>query len=384
MNPANATALVLSAGCSERMGDFKPLMRLGDMTVLERAIGLFQAAGVSRIHVVVGHRATEVISLIERRCARSVMNARYREDMFSSVAAGAASLNEDTEAFFVLPVDIPLVRPATIRDLLQAFPSETTVICHPTFGGRRGHPPLIGRDHIESILKWNKAGGLTALLSRLEDHAVEVPVVDEFIHRDMDRPADYRRLVERLRHRDVFSAAECDALLNDRLQVSSAVAAHGRAVADVAVRIGETLNRAGFSLNLQLIRAAALVHDLARGEPEHARRGAKLLRDLDMPLMAAIVETHMDMSAGEEKPVREAEVVFLADKLVREDRFVGLAERFRVRLDDDHADPRALESARRKFETARLMGERIEAVIGRSLESLLAKAWAHKRTRLRP
>ena len=126
MNPASAAALVLSAGFSERMGGFKPLMKLGEMTVLERAIGLFQAAGVSRIHVVVGHRAAEVIPLIESRGARSILNARYAEDMFSSVAAGAASLVEETDAFFVLPVDIPLVRPASIRDLLRAFPPGPT------------------------------------------------------------------------------------------------------------------------------------------------------------------------------------------------------------------------------------------------------------------
>jgi CTP:molybdopterin cytidylyltransferase MocA len=371
MNPASAAALVLSAGFSERMGDFKPLMRLGEMTVLERAIGLFQAAGVYRIHVVVGHRAAEVIPLIERGGARSVVNARYAEDMFSSVAAGASSLDEETEAFFVLPVDIPLVRPASIRALLQAFPTGTNAICHPTFGGRRGHPPLIGRDHIDSLLTWRGNGGLAALLSRLEGHAVDVAVVDEFIHRDMDRPEDYRLLVDRLEDRKVFSPAECDALLTDRLHVTPAVAAHCRAVADMAVRIGEALNHAGVSLNLGLIRAAALVHDLARGEPDHARCGAKLLRDLDMPQMAAIVATHMDMTLDEEEPISEADVVFLADKLVREDRFVGLTERFRRRLDDDRTDPQARESALRKFATARIMAERIETVIGRSLESLL-------------
>ena len=370
MNPASAAALVLSAGFSERMGDFKPLMRLGEMTVLERAIGLFQTAGVSRIHVVVGHRAAEVIPLIESRGALSVVNARYAEDMFSSVAAGASNLDKETKAFFVLPVDIPLVRPASIRELLQAFPTKTNAICHPTFAGRRGHPPLIGRDHVGVILNWREGGGLAALLTRLERHAVDVDVVDEFIHRDMDRPEDYRLLIDRLKHRDVFSPAECAALLNDRLHVTPAVAAHCRAVADMAVRIGEALNHAGVSLNLGLIRAAALVHDLTRGEPDHARRGAKLLQDLDMPQMAAIVATHMDMTLDEGEPISETEVVFLADKLVREDRFVGLAERFRRRLDDDHADPWARESARRKFETARIMAERIEAIIGCSLESL--------------
>ncbi|MBS1238856.1 MAG: hypothetical protein H6R38_174, partial [Deltaproteobacteria bacterium] len=67
---------------------------------------------------------------------------------------------------------------------------------------------------------------------RLEPHAVEVPVVDEFIHQDMDRPEDYRRLADRIESRRVFSPAECAALLNDRLQVAPAVTAHGRAVAE--------------------------------------------------------------------------------------------------------------------------------------------------------
>lgn len=370
MKPPSAAALVLSAGFSERMRDFKPLMKLGETTVLERVIGLFQAAGLSRIHVVVGHRAAEVIPLIERRGARSVVNTRYTEDMFSSVATGASSLDEETEAFFVLPVDIPLVRPASIRELLHAFPTGTNAICHPTFGGRRGHPPLIGRDHIDCLLTWRGTGGLAALLTRLEGHAVDVAVVDEFIHQDMDRPEDYRRLVDRLEDRKVFSPAECDTLLNERLKVPPAVAAHGRAVAETAVRIGEALNRAGFGLSLRLIRAAALVHDLARGKLHHALGGAELLRALDMPQMAAIVETHMNLAWEGEVPIREAEVVCLADKLVREDRYVGLVERFRRRLDADQADPVARESARRKFETARILAERIEAVIGRSLESL--------------
>ena len=88
--------------------------------------------------------------------------------------------------------------------------------------------------------------------------------------------------------------------MNNRLHVTPAVAAHCRAVADMAVRIGEALNHAGVSLNLGLIRAAALVHDLTRGEPDHARRGAKLLQDLDMPQIAAIVATRMDMTLDRE------------------------------------------------------------------------------------
>jgi CTP:molybdopterin cytidylyltransferase MocA len=354
------------------MGDFKPLMRLGEMTVLERIIRLFQSAGIRRVHVVVGHRMEDLLPLIDRWGAQSVVNARYAEGMFSSVAAGAKSLNRDTAAFFVLPVDIPLVRPATLKDLLGAFPPGKTGVCHPLFSGRRGHPPLIGGAHIDRLLAWHGNGGLAVLLNRLERHAADVAVVDEFIHADMDRPEDFQRLNDLLERRSVFSAAECNALLNERLRISPRVAAHGRAVADVATAIAGALNQAGFCLNLRLVYAAACVHDLARGMPDHARRGARILRDLDMPSIADIVASHTDIGVNKDTPVREAEVVFLADKMVLEDRFVGLANHFNRRSTDFAKDPRSEASTRRRLGVACQIAERIETVIGRSLEGLLS------------
>jgi CTP:molybdopterin cytidylyltransferase MocA len=361
MTPESAAAVVLAAGFSERMGDFKPLMVLGGMTVLERSIRLFQTAGVGRVHVVVGHRAAELIPLIEHAGACSVVNRRFAEGMFSSVAAGVSSLTADTECFFLLPADIPLVRPATLRDLLEAVPAGRQAICHPTFGGRRGHPPLIGADHIPGILGWGGEGGLAALLTRLEPHSVEVAVVDEYIHQDLDRPEDFRRMAARLEERAVFSPAECAALLNERLHAATAVAAHGRAVAGLALRMGQALNRTGGRLDLRLIQAAALVHDMFRGAPGHAERGGRLLRDLDMAPMAGIVESHMDLTVKEGEPVGEAEVVFLADKLIRGERFVGLDARYRARLEEFAADPAALAAVRAKLESARRSAARIEA-----------------------
>ena len=346
MNLASAAALVLSAGFSERMGDFKPLMTLGGETLLERAVRLFQSVGVGAVHVVVGHRAAELTPRVEGLGARCVLNPAYAEGMFSSVRAGAASLAAGTKAFFVLPVDIPLVRPATLRELLASLPEGGAAVCHPIFEGRRGHPPLIGSRHIQRILSWRGDGGLAALLGSLEAHALDVPVVDEGIHLDMDRPEDHRCLAERLARRGVLSPAECAALL-ERHQMPPAVAAHCRAVADVASRIAQALNAAGAGLDPGLVRGAALVHDLLRGKPNHALRCGALLRALDLPLMAEVVEAHMDIALPTEGPVREAEVVYLADKLVMGDRFVGLAERFADRVGAKTADPQARAAARR-------------------------------------
>jgi CTP:molybdopterin cytidylyltransferase MocA len=370
MNPASTGALVLAAGFSERMGEFKPLMTLGGHTLLERAVRLFQAAGVGRIHVVLGHRAADAIPIVERLGARATVNPGYAEGMYSSVRAGTAALDAVVESFFCLPVDIPLVRPATLRALLQTSPGGGSAVCHPTFAERRGHPPLIGSRHIPAILEFGGEGGLAAVLRSLEPHAIDVPVIDEFIHADMDRPCDYRRLAGRLASRDSFTPKECRELLENRLRVPMPVAAHGRAVADAAVSVGCALNRAGYALDLHLIEAAALVHDLARGRPDHARCGAHLLRELGMPRMAAIVETHMELSTSAPLTITEAEIVFLADKLVQEDRWVGLSARFAQRRERFPAGSPAAESLRARMALAERLAADIEAAIGRPLEQL--------------
>lgn len=370
MNPEGATALVLSAGFSERMGEFKPLMTLGGMTLLERVIRLFQSAGVNRIHVVVGHRAIELTPLIQRLGGHCVLNVRYADGMFSSVAAGVASLDERTESFFVMPVDIPLVRAATIRILISTFRPGTTVICHPIFLGRRGHPTLIDRRFIKTITDWRGNGGLKALLDRFESEALDVPVADEFILQDMDSPDDYQRMQRCLKTYAVLSSAECHALLVERLKVPASVWAHGRAVAEQALYIGRALVAAGCRLNLDLIYATALVHDMARGEPGHARQGGRILRELNMPQMAEIVETHMDLSIEKTDPICEAEVVFLSDKLICEDRFVGIDARFLQRLNDHRTEPEIQASIRSRLKSVYRSAERIESITGRPLASL--------------
>ncbi len=374
MNPQSVAALVLAAGSSRRMGEFKPLLTLGGQTILERVIRLFRSIEVDRIHVVIGHRAAELAPRVDRCGACSVLNTRHAEGMFTSVAAGVSSLDERTASFFVLPVDIPLVRPATLRSLMEAYSAGTGGICHPTFQGRRGHPPLIGRRFKAVIADWQGEGGLRALLERFDAEAVDVPVADEFILQDMDGPEDHRRMGERLKTREILSAAECRALLIDIVKVSPAVWAHSQAVAEQALHIGRALVASGCRLNLDLIYAAALVHDLARGAPDHARRGGRMLRDLDLPLMAEIVETHMDLSVAEEDPVRESEVVFLADKLICEDRFVGLDGRFLPRLHNHQANAQVEASIRSKWQSARSSAARIESIICKPLAAVTRAA----------
>jgi len=119
--------------------------------------------------------------------------------MFSSVQAGIRRLNAEYEAFFISPVDIPLVSPATIRRLTEAGEENPGKIVYPVFGEKRGHPPLIPAALAPAILGWEKGGGLKAVLKSKESLAREITVPDSFILFDIDTPEDYAALLERFK-----------------------------------------------------------------------------------------------------------------------------------------------------------------------------------------
>ncbi|MGI6152038.1 MAG: nucleotidyltransferase family protein, partial [Christensenellales bacterium] len=49
--------VIVAAGMSSRMGDFKPMLNIGSISIAQRIIATFQQAGVKRIVVVTGYNA---------------------------------------------------------------------------------------------------------------------------------------------------------------------------------------------------------------------------------------------------------------------------------------------------------------------------------------
>jgi uncharacterized protein len=110
---------------------------------------------------------------------------------------------------------------------------------------------------------------------------------------------------------------------------------HSWRVRDVALLVGERLLAAGVELDLDLLEAGALLHDLAKTATlhnggEHARLGAEWLIDLGYPAVAEIVREHVWLSRNpaEPWPLREIEIVNYADKRVLHDLVVTLGRRF--------------------------------------------------------
>jgi len=348
------------------------LLPLAGSTAFERCIGLFRAAGVGEVIAVLGYRAEELQPLAERAGARCVFNPHFEQEMFSSIAAGCRALAECVEAAFVLPADIPLVRPYTIHQLAAAFVHRRAGIVYPVFAGRRGHPPLIAHKILAEAAEEGAAGPLSDLLARHESEASDLPVADQGIHMDMDTPADYDDLHALADCRDIPTRAECEAILAGQ-SVESTQVRHSRRVAEVAERIVLALVRSGFSVNLELVRAGALLHDVAKGRPDHAAVGAEILRSMDYPQVATVVGAHTDLnfSSGQ---LDECAIVYLADKLVRGESLVTLDQRFQPALTRFSNNPLALLAAQRRMATAQAVALAVESRLGAPLVGVVGEA----------
>ena len=185
-------ALIVAAGMSSRMGDFKPMLTIGEMSIAERVITTFQQAGVTRIVVVTGYQA----ELLERHLAgREVVflrNERYAEtQMFDSACIGLRYLRGKCGRVLFTPVDIPLFTAATVRALLDC---DAALAC-PACEGRPGHPTLLSAELIDGILSDSGENGLQGALSRCGAPMEQIPVADPGVLHDADTPDDYQNLL---------------------------------------------------------------------------------------------------------------------------------------------------------------------------------------------
>jgi CTP:molybdopterin cytidylyltransferase MocA/HD superfamily phosphodiesterase len=374
LDQEDISALILAAGFSRRMGDFKPLLNLGGMTVLERIISLYRSAGVKDIRVISGHRSEAIRSALHAQPVSVVPNRDYKSGMFSSVLAGLRSLPPQTRSFFIHPVDMPLVRPHTLMMLRDAFQNTPAPVIYPVFDDRRGHPPLIERKLEEAILAHDGRGGLRALLQRFDSQALEILTADEGILLDMDTTDDHRRLAARLAHSHVLSDIECKVLLEQVHGLAEPVCRHCRQVAKVARAIAEALIKQNVALDLALIASAAMIHDVAKGRSNHALAGAELLDEMGFPDMAPVIAAHMDIEVSAASPIDETQIVHLADKLVDSDTIVNLEQRFAKKQQKYGADATLAATIEKRRHIAVVIQDKIEHLTGETLQRLLAKA----------
>lgn len=191
-------SIILAAGASQRMGSPKALLDYRGETFLNR---LTRVLGVisDPVIAVLGYHAAEIRAHAGDG-ARLVVNPAPERGQLSSLQTGLAALPAEAEGFAFMPIDCPAVREDTVRSLAANFAARdaSTLFVIPRYGDKRGHPVFATRRIAEELLALPLTAKASDVVHGHVNRTQYVDVGDSGILVDVDDPAAYRRLMEKV------------------------------------------------------------------------------------------------------------------------------------------------------------------------------------------
>jgi CTP:molybdopterin cytidylyltransferase MocA len=145
------TGVVLAAGAGTRFGGPKALALDADGTPwIARAVAALSGGGCAEVVVVLGAGADRAGALVPES-ARVVVAADWAEGISRSLATGLEAA-AGADAALITPVDTPeLPADAVARVRLAAGDRPRAALVRATYGGRPGHPVLLGADRWAAV-----------------------------------------------------------------------------------------------------------------------------------------------------------------------------------------------------------------------------------------
>jgi molybdenum cofactor cytidylyltransferase len=124
-------------------------------------------------------------TLLARRDILEVSEAEARRGMGRSIASGVAE-RASSSGWLMLPADMPLVRPDTLRAVAAAL--EQHAVVYAQHHGRRGHPVGFGAELYSELIRLDGDEGARRIVARYPVHGLEVN--DPGVLVDVDTVAD--------------------------------------------------------------------------------------------------------------------------------------------------------------------------------------------------
>jgi molybdenum cofactor cytidylyltransferase len=183
--------IVLAAGLGRRFDDprHKLAQTLGHSTVLGQTVQHAIESGLPVLVVTTEPLLPEVSTMVAGRDVVLMPSVQAKGGvgvgMGHSIAAGVAA-RPNADGWLVLPGDMPLVRPASLRAVAAAMPQQPVVYAQ--YAGRRGHPVAFSAELFSDLVQLSGDDGARRIVARYPSLGVDVD--DPGVLLDVDTPAD--------------------------------------------------------------------------------------------------------------------------------------------------------------------------------------------------
>jgi CTP:molybdopterin cytidylyltransferase MocA len=192
------SCIVLAAGLSSRFGASKPLAQIGTRTLIETIQEKLLLTKLDEIVIVLGHQADTIIPLISKNHrVTTAINANYFLGQTSSFKCGLAKINPNTQGIMLLPVDMPVLQPDTIDELIDVFLKKSCLILIPTYQDRKGHPPIFSVTIKKELENLKNDEPLSHIIHQHEPDITKFPVADEGVVLSFNTPAELQEILRR-------------------------------------------------------------------------------------------------------------------------------------------------------------------------------------------
>ncbi len=198
---SRVAAAILAAGTSSRLGTPKQLLNLDGQSVLSHTLNAVRQSRVDLILVALGHEQARIEQLVDLSGATIVTNPDYAEGQSTSVVALVRELPQDVDAVVFVLGDQPLVEPAAIDALIDAYRSDGATIIQPRYAEGRGNPILIAREYFPELLDLTGDVGARPVLERHRDQITLVDVSSFSRPGDIDTTEDFEAIQRQYRQR---------------------------------------------------------------------------------------------------------------------------------------------------------------------------------------
>lgn len=185
--------VILAAGEGKRIGQTKALIKLDEITFLERVVGCLKAVACKPILVVGGADYRKVEAEAARLGIGFAHNTKWEDGQFSSLKIGFTHLKMDVCGAVIALVDHPFVVEQTYNDLIGAFRQFPQRIVMPIHDYHRGHPIVLPRSIIREVIEAADDLTLKDIISNHENMTIMHRCDDPGVLEDIDTMDDLMR-----------------------------------------------------------------------------------------------------------------------------------------------------------------------------------------------